>query len=65
MNEFLKNLSAGNPLLWALFVLGVVAASALVLSVVTGLLWRLGPALAAAFGRRKTRKTMEKDDVVS
>lgn len=61
MNEFLTNLSADNPLLWALFVLGLVAASALVLSIVTGLLLRLGTALAAIFGRRKT---VDRDDVV-
>ena len=53
MNEFLTNLSADNPLLWALFVLGVVAASALAMSVVTGLLLRLGTALAVPFGRRQ------------
>lgn len=52
MNEFLTNLSADNPWLWALFVLGVVASSALALSVVTGLLLRLGLALAASIGRR-------------
>lgn len=61
MNEFLTNLSADNPLLWALFVLGLVAASALVLSIVTGLLLRLGTALAAIFGRCKT---VDRDDVV-
>jgi hypothetical protein len=61
MNEFLTNLSADNPLLWALFVLGLVAASALVLSIVTGMLLRLGTALAAIFGRRKT---VDGDDVV-
>ena len=61
MNEFLTNLSADNPLLWALFVLGLVAASALVLSIVTGLLLRLGTALAAIFGRRKT---VDRDGVV-
>ena len=61
MNEFLTNLSADNPLLWALFVLGLVAASALVLSIVTGQLLRLGTALAAIFGRRKT---VDRDDVV-
>jgi fumarate reductase subunit D len=54
MNEFLTNLSADNPLLWALFVLGAVVASALALSVVTGLLLRLGTALAAPLGRRQT-----------
>lgn len=54
MNEFLTNLSVDSPLLWALFVLGVVVASALALSVVTGLLLRLGTALAAPFARRRT-----------
>ncbi len=72
MNEFLTDLSADSPLLWALFVLGVIAASALALSVVSGLLLRLGSAAVALFGRRKTPNkdaangnTVERDDVVS
>lgn len=67
MNEFLSGLSADIPLLWALFVLGVVAASSLTLSLVSGLLLRLGSALAAPFGRRKTPNgdTVRRDDVVS
>ncbi|NQW22980.1 MAG: hypothetical protein HQ475_05990 [SAR202 cluster bacterium] len=62
MNDFLANLSAESPVLWALFVVGVVAASALALSVVTGLMLRLGQAFAGLFGRHKTA---ERDDVVS
>ncbi|MDA1128747.1 MAG: hypothetical protein O2913_08620 [Chloroflexi bacterium] len=53
MNEFLIDLSADNSLVWALFVLGVVAASALALSVVTGLLLRLGEAVGSRLGRRR------------
>lgn len=56
MNEFLTNLSADSSLLWAVFVLGVVAASALALSVVTGLLLRLATVLIAPFGRRNRNK---------
>lgn len=62
MNDFLANLSADSPLLWALFVVGVVAASALALSVVTGLMLRLVQAFAGIFGRQKTAG---RDDVVS
>ena len=72
MNEFLTDLSADSPLLWALFVLGVIAASALTLSVVSGLLLRLGAAVASSIGRRKTPNggtangnTVGGDDVVS
>jgi|GEM_PF-2447417 hypothetical protein len=63
MNEFLSDLSADSPLLWALFVLGVVASSALILSLVSGLAIRLGSAL---FQGKTTEKNMVGgDDVVS
>ena len=63
MNEFLTDLSSDSPLLWALFVLGVVASSALMLSVVSTSLIRLG----SAIGRSKTAKkeSVDGDDVVS
>ena len=63
MNEFLTGLSADSPLLWALFVLGVVASSALMLSVVSTSLIRLG----SAIGRSRTAKKESVDggDVVS
>lgn len=63
MNEFLTDLSADSPLLWALFVLGVVASSALILSVVSNSLIRLG----SMIGRSKTAKkeSVGGDDVVS
>ena len=67
MNEFLTGLSADSPLLWALFVLGVVVVTALTLSALSNLLLRLGAALAGFFGRRKAgeRNTVGGDDVVS
>ena len=63
MNEFLTDLSSDSPLLWALFVLGVVASSALMLSVVSTSLIRLG----SAIGRSKAAKkeSVDGDDVVS
>ena len=66
MNDFLTSLSADNRLLWALFVLGVVASSALTLSLVSSVVIRLGSALAAPLGRRKTAEngTVDHDDVV-
>ncbi len=51
MNEFLIDLSSGNSLLWALFVLGVVAGSALALSAVTGLMLWLGASLSGRVKR--------------
>ena len=41
VNEFLTNLSAAQPVLWALFVLGVIGAASLVLSLFWGGLFRL------------------------
>ena len=53
MSEFLQSLSSGQPLLWAVFVLGVVAAAALSLSVFWGALFRTAEAVSALMrGRR-------------
>lgn len=67
MNEFLTDLSTDSPLLWALFVVGVVVTIALLLSVVSSLLLRLGSAFAGLFRRRETveKDTVGGDDVVS
>ena len=59
MNDFLTGLSSGQPVLWALFVLAVMAAAALVLSVFWGGLFR-----AAGVLRRGRRRTGG-DDVLS
>ena len=45
MNEFLTTLSSGQPLLWALFVLAVVAAAALSLTLFWGAFFRAATAL--------------------
>ncbi len=50
MNEFLAGLSGGPPLLWACFVLGVMAAAALSLSAFWAALFRAAGALRR--GRR-------------
>ena len=42
MNEFLTGLSSGTPLLWAVFVLGVMASAALVLTLFWGTVFRTG-----------------------
>ncbi len=59
MNEFLTGLSSGQPLLWALFVLGVMTAAALSLSVFWGAVFR------AAVVFRKGRPQTGGDDVLS
>ena len=59
MNEFLTGLSSGQPLLWALFVLGVMAVAALSLSAFWGGVFRV----AGAF-RRQGPQT-DGDDVLS
>ena len=41
MSEFLTNLSSGQPLLWAAFVLGVMGASAISLSAFWGAVYRV------------------------
>ena len=51
MNEFLQGLSSGQPLLWAVFVLGVMAVVALSLSVFWGAVFRA----AGMFRRGRTR----------
>ncbi|MDA0263339.1 MAG: hypothetical protein O3A93_10860 [Chloroflexi bacterium] len=63
MNNFLTSLSANNPWLWAFFVLGVTAVSAIFLSVLSSLMLKLGSGIAARFGGGKTRAV--NDDVVS
>lgn len=42
VNEFLTGLSATQPVLWALFVLGVIGAASLALSLFWGGLFRIG-----------------------
>ena len=66
MNDFLTSFSADNRLLWALFILGVVTSSALMLSLVSSVVIRLGSALAARLGRRKTPENgmVDNGDVV-
>ncbi len=58
MNEFLTGLSSGQPLLWAVFVIGVMAATALSLSAFWGGLFRI----ASVFRRERPRA--EGDDVL-
>ena len=59
MNEFLTGLSSGQPLLWALFVLVVMAVAALSLTV----FWRGVFRIAGAFRREEPRA--DGDDVLS
>ncbi len=61
MNEFLTNLSSGQPLLWAVFVLGVMAIVAVSLTVFWGGFFR-----AAAMLRRglRGRPSTDGDDVL-
>ena len=59
MNEFLTSLSSGQPLLWAVFVLAVMAATALSLSAFWAGVFRI----AAVF--RPGRPRAEGDDVLS
>ena len=59
MSEFLTSLSSGQPLLWAVFVLGVMAAAALSLSVFWAGVFR-----AAGMFRRQ-RPRADGDDVLS
>ena len=51
MNEFLTNLSSGQPWLWAVFVLGVMASAAVALSLFWGTVFR-----ASALLRRGLRR---------
>ena len=59
MNEFLTGLSSSQPLLWALFVLGVMAVAALSLSAFWGAVFRV----AELF--RGGRPEADRDDVLS
>ena len=59
MSEFLTSLSSGQPLLWAAFVLAVMAAAALSLSAFWGGVFRV----AGMFRRGRTRA--DGDDVLS
>lgn len=59
MNEFLTGLSSGQPLLWALSVLGVMAVAALTLTAFWGGVFRV----AGLFRRREPQS--EVDDVLS
>ena len=58
MSEFLTGLSSGQPLVWAVFVLGVMAATALSLSIFWGGVFRV----AAVF--RRERPQADGDDVL-
>ena len=59
MNEFLTGLSNGQPVVWALFVLGVMAVTALLLSSFWGGVFRM----PAQF--RRGRQSADRDDVLS
>ena len=59
MNEFLTGLGSGQPLLWALFVLGVMAVTALSLSLFWGGVFRAAEIL------RRERPQSGEDDVLS
>ena len=58
MNEFLTNLSSGHPLLWALFVLAVMAVAALSLTAFWGSVLRMAGLL------RRRRAPISEDDVL-
>lgn len=58
MNEFLTSLSSGQPLLWALFVLAVMAAAALSLTAFWGSVFRMAGLL------RRRRAPISEDDVL-
>ena len=59
MNEFLTSLSSGTPLLWALFVLGVMAVAATSLTAFWGTVFRVAGML------RGGRPEADGDDVLS
>ena len=65
MNEFLTSLSSGQPLLWAGFVLGAVAAAALSLSLFWGTLFRVAEAVTAFRRGRQGRPPTDGGDVLS
>ena len=58
MNEFLTGLSSGTPLLWALFVLGVMGSAALALTLFWGTVFRAGGWLQRGLRRA------DRDDVL-
>ena len=58
MNEFLTSLSSGQPLLWAVFVLAVMAAVALSLTAFWGSVFRVAGLL------RRGRTPISEDDVL-
>lgn len=51
MNEFLTNLSSGQPLLWAVFVLGVMAVVAVSLTLFWGGFFRAAAAIRGLWHR--------------
>ena len=59
MNEFLTGLSSGQPLLWALFVLGVMAVAALSLTAFWGGVFRVAGAI------RREKPQADGEDVLS
>ena len=59
MNEFLTSLSSGQPVVWALFVLGVMSVTALVLSTFWGGVFRLTGRL------QQSRRHPDGEDVLS
>lgn len=59
MNEFLTSLSAGQPVVWALFVLGVMAITALLLTAFWGGVFRMSSWL------RRGRQHADGNDVLS
>ena len=61
MNEFLTSLSSGQPLIWAVFVLGVMAVVALSLTLFWGAFFRAAAALRRGL---KGRPAAEGDDVL-
>ena len=62
MNEFLTSLSSGQPLLWAVFVLAVMAATALSLTLFWGGFFRAAAVLRR--GLMKGRPSAEGEDVL-
>ena len=59
MNEFLTTLSNGQPVVWALFVLGVMATTALLLTAFWGGVFRMSAWL------QRGRQHANGDDVLS
>ena len=59
MNEFLTSLSSGQSVVWALFVLGVMAATALLLTAFWGGVFRLTGRL------QRGQRHADGDDVLS